>query len=204
MWWKGCFPASLNMHFPSPFLLPPEHTLGWIVTLPHTNRMWYYGNERSRLRNVVSGFGLCSSQLLGSKNQHPLSILKMGNCFFSLLKPSSTSSQLNLQQKLHPTRRARIPTPPIRADICRSSYIREERERSTTPRPADFIAYEPLLHFDVPTDTPSEIGLRTSLDVLWHLVRLRSTRFKLCRAGSSWFSGSLRQAKKGGNLISSP
>ncbi|KAF2176506.1 hypothetical protein K469DRAFT_813152 [Zopfia rhizophila CBS 207.26] len=30
---------------------------------------------------------------------------------------------------------------------------------------ADFIAYEPPLHADVPTETPPEIGLRTSVDV---------------------------------------
>jgi hypothetical protein len=32
-------------------------------------------------------------------------------------------------------------------------------------RPTDFIAFEPLLRVDIPTETPLETGLRTSCDV---------------------------------------
>ncbi|KAF2175411.1 hypothetical protein K469DRAFT_610840 [Zopfia rhizophila CBS 207.26] len=43
----------------------------------------------------------------------------------------------------------------------RQRYLRQRQPQG----PADFIAYEPQLHADVPTDTPPEIGLRTSVDI---------------------------------------
>jgi hypothetical protein len=43
---------------------------------------------------------------------------------------------------------------------------RRRRQQQRQPiRPTDFIAYEPLLHADIPTKTPLETGLRTSRDV---------------------------------------
>lgn len=42
---------------------------------------------------------------------------------------------------------------------------RRRLQRSQPIRPADFIAYEPQLHADIPADTPLETGLRTSRDI---------------------------------------
>lgn len=46
----------------------------------------------------------------------------------------------------------------------KSDQQRYQRSRQP-PRPANFIAYEPLLCADVPTNTRTEIGLRTSANI---------------------------------------
>ncbi|KAF2179915.1 hypothetical protein K469DRAFT_753768 [Zopfia rhizophila CBS 207.26] len=50
----------------------------------------------------------------------------------------------------------------------RASDRRRYRRTRRPQEPADFIAYEPPLHTDIPTETPPEIGLRTSIDVPIH------------------------------------
>jgi hypothetical protein len=43
---------------------------------------------------------------------------------------------------------------------------RRRRQQQRQPiGPADFFAYEPQLHADIPAETPLETGLRTSRDV---------------------------------------
>jgi hypothetical protein len=54
--------------------------------------------------------------------------------------------------------------------------------------PADFIAYEPPLHPDIPLDTPPEVGLRTSLD-----VRIPQDRDTQCHSASADLGDSQRQ-----------
>jgi len=55
------------------------------------------------------------------------------------------------------------------AKAVRESKLRwyhQSRQQSRQPAgPADFIAYEPLLHPGVPTETPPEIGLRTNINL---------------------------------------
>jgi len=45
------------------------------------------------------------------------------------------------------------------------SYHRARRQSRQPNGPADFIAYEPPLHGDVPADTPPETGLRTNIRI---------------------------------------
>jgi hypothetical protein len=49
------------------------------------------------------------------------------------------------------------------ADLEKRQYRRHQSRQPAGP--ADFIAYEPPLHSNVPTETPLEIGLRTSIDI---------------------------------------
>ena len=39
------------------------------------------------------------------------------------------------------------------------------RQQARLAGPADFIAYQPLLHLNIPADTPRNIGLRTSCNI---------------------------------------
>ena len=61
--------------------------------------------------------------------------------------------------------------PRIHASSEAAAQAKKDRNRRWYERsrqlagPADFIAYEPLLHSNVPTDTPPETGLRTNIPV---------------------------------------
>lgn len=52
----------------------------------------------------------------------------------------------------------------VRQNKLRSYHRRQQRSRQPQG-PADFIAYEPGLHSDVPADTLPEIGLRTNIRI---------------------------------------
>ncbi|KAF2174791.1 hypothetical protein K469DRAFT_647929, partial [Zopfia rhizophila CBS 207.26] len=56
-------------------------------------------------------------------------------------------------------------TPAAAIQAKKESNRRRYLRQCQPQEPADFIAYEPRLHADVPTETPPEIGLRTSVDV---------------------------------------